>query len=187
MVIFSGQSKKLPKLFPEAQIYAPLSSRLGGAPLAVMRSSLLGHIFTQRREQAVYFVGGVVMDEADAQDAAVLLDAEALGEIQRVEISVPGENAALAEKRCNFRGVVAAQPERQRRAALIKLFLVGNAEDAYPRNCLQLRDQSGEQFGFVSVRGAVGRLQRFAAVLHAGVTMPADGCNVIHGGANPGD
>ena len=68
--------------------------------------------FTQRCEQAVYFVRSVVVNEADAQNTAALLDAEAFGEIQRVEIPIPGENTALAEKRCDFGWMGIAEAER---------------------------------------------------------------------------
>src|SRR5437667_12283596 len=101
------------------------------------------------------------MNEADTQDAPKLLDTEALGEIQRVEISVPGEDSALAKKRGNFRWMMVAQPERQCRAAFVKSFFVGDAEDAHPRNCPQARDQPRQKAGFVRMRCAVRRLQRF--------------------------
>ena len=38
------------------------------------------------------------MNEADAEQSAVLLHAEAFGQIERVVISVPGEDAAITEK-----------------------------------------------------------------------------------------
>ena len=71
---------------------------------AVMRWGRAHHVrgssrrrkLAQGVEEAVDFFGGVVVHEADAQKAAVLLDAEAFGEIQRVVVSVPGEDAAVA-------------------------------------------------------------------------------------------
>src|SRR5258708_29995506 len=102
------------------------------------------------------------MDETDAQDAAVLLDAEAFGEIQRIEIAVPGEDPALAQKRGNFRWMVIAEPERQSRTTLVKSFCVRNAENSHVRNCLQPGDQPGQQCGFVLMRRAIRCLQRFA-------------------------
>src|SRR5438876_318818 len=97
-------------------------------------SSVLLHKVRQGRKQTVHFIGGVVMHEADTQDAPKLLNVEALGEIQRIEIPVPGENAALAKKRGNFRRMMIAQPERQRRAAFAKPLRIGDAEDAHSRN-----------------------------------------------------
>src|SRR5260370_5749637 len=92
------------------------------------------------------------MHKPDSKDAAVLLDAEALGKIQRVEISVPDENAPLSQERRNLCGIVITKAERQRRAALVKAFCVGDAEDAHPRNCLQSLDQPSQQSGFVFMR-----------------------------------
>ena len=59
--------------------------------------------FLQCRKQAIHFFGGVVVDQADAQEAAFLFDAETFGEIERVVVAVPGEDAAVAEKCSRFR------------------------------------------------------------------------------------
>src|SRR5258708_10703128 len=90
----------------------------------------------QSREQPVHFFAGVVMHQADSQDTTVLLDAKALGEIQCVEISVPGENPARAKESSDFRRMVVPQAERQRGAALVQAFRIRDAEDAHPRNGL---------------------------------------------------
>src|SRR5215467_14423180 len=55
--------------------------------------------FAESGEEAIHFGGGVVMDQADAKNAAVRFDAETLGEVERVEVAVPGEDAAITEKR----------------------------------------------------------------------------------------
>src|SRR5438876_7781177 len=112
-------------------------------------SSVLLHKVRQGRKQTVHFIGGVVMHEADTQDAPKLLDVEALGEIQRIEIPVPGEYSALTEKRRDFRWMMVAQPERQRRAAFVKSMRIGDAEDAHARNGPQSRDQLGKYSRFV--------------------------------------
>ena len=65
----------------------------------------------QRCQESFHFFSGVVVHQPNAQDAAFLLDTEALGQIQGVEISVPGENSAVTEKRCDFGWMVIAQPE----------------------------------------------------------------------------
>ena len=116
----------------------------------------------------------------------MLFHAEALGEIQGVEIPVPGKDAALAEKPRNFRWMVMAQPERQSRAALVKAILLGDAKDVYAWNRLQASDQSGQQICFVGMGCAVCRLQRFAAVPYGRVTMPPQRRNVIHSSADSG-
>src|SRR5207247_7953268 len=99
------------------------------------------------------------MNEADTQEAPNLRDTDALGEIQRVEIPVPGEDSALAKKRGNFRWMMVAQPERQGRAAFVKAFFVGDAEDAHPGKCPQARDPPRQSAGCVRVRCAARRLQ----------------------------
>src|SRR6266478_2549198 len=81
-----------------------LISSLGHFPDVISSGSEL----PKRPEQTIHFVGGVVMHKADAQDTTKLLDAEPLGEIQRVEISVPGENPAVTQKLCYFRWVAIA-------------------------------------------------------------------------------
>ncbi len=48
-------------------------------------------------QQPVDLVGGVVSQQSDAQHAARRLGAQALGQAERVEIAVPGENAAVAQ------------------------------------------------------------------------------------------
>src|SRR5947208_14637346 len=124
------------------------------------------------------------MHEADTQDAPKLLDAEALGKIQCVEIPVPGENSTLTEKGRNLRRMMIAQPERQRRAAFVKSSRISDAEDAHSRNGLQSRDQLRQQSGFVLVCRAVRGLQLFATAFRAGVAVPAQLRNVVHGCAN---
>ena len=52
--------------------------------------------FSQRREQAFHFVHGVVVHQADTQHPAQRFHAQPLRQIQRVIISIPGENPALA-------------------------------------------------------------------------------------------
>ena len=52
------------------------------------------------------------MHQSDTQDAALLLYPEALREIQGIEIAVPSEDSAFAEKSRNFRWMVAAEAER---------------------------------------------------------------------------
>ena len=79
---------------------------------ATAQIRLPGRKLAKRREQPIHFFAGVVVHQANAQDAAVLFDAQALGEIQCVEISVPSENSALAKEGSNFRGMVVVQAER---------------------------------------------------------------------------
>ncbi len=68
--------------------------------------------FTQHTEQTIHFIHGVVVHEADTQEAARLFHVEALGEVESVVVSVPGEEAAVAE----FGG------EGERRVSLILIY-----------------------------------------------------------------
>ena len=65
----------------------------------------------QRCQESFHFFSGVVVHQPNAQDAAFLLDAEPLGQIQGIEVSVPSENSAVAEKRRDFGWMVFTQPE----------------------------------------------------------------------------
>jgi hypothetical protein len=69
-------------------------------------------------EYPVHFLFGVVVDKADAQEAAILFDPEALSEIEGVVVAVPGEDAAFAESLREFRGMMALDPDSEGRAAL---------------------------------------------------------------------
>src|SRR5690348_3194841 len=60
---------------------------------------------TQSLLYASYLFGRVVVNEADTEKAAVLLDFQALGEVKGVVIAVPSEDAQLAEAPGQFCGV----------------------------------------------------------------------------------
>ena len=63
------------------------------------------------------------MDEADAEEAAGLLDAEALGEIEGVVVAVPGEDAAVAQELCDFGGSVIREADGDSGAAVVETLL----------------------------------------------------------------
>src|SRR5689334_17557283 len=88
----------------------------------------------QRREEAIHFLLGVVMDQSDAQQPTAGFDAEAFGQIQCVVIAVPGEDAAFAEEPGDVRGMVISEPHRNRRTALLKSLWIADAEKAQARN-----------------------------------------------------
>ena len=52
-----------------------------GAPDLNAQPILTFHNFSERDEQAIYFFGGVVVDKADAEEAAGFFHVELLGEI----------------------------------------------------------------------------------------------------------
>ena len=93
--------------------------------------------FPEGGEKAVYFFGGIVVDDADAEDAAFLFDAETLGQIERVEISIPGENAAIAQELRDFCGIVVADSKRDCCATLAEKRAIGDAVDLYVRQSFQ--------------------------------------------------
>src|SRR5260370_88436 len=104
------------------------------------------------------------MDEADAEEAAELFDAEALAQVQRVVISVPGENAALTEKLRDFRGMVIADADRHRGAALVETAGIADAEEAKLGNREQAVDQAREQGSFVLMCYAIRGEQSASAI-----------------------
>ncbi len=54
--------------------------------------------FAQRGKQALHLFQRVVVHKTDAQQAALGFDAETFRQVQCVEVAVPSEDAALAEK-----------------------------------------------------------------------------------------
>src|ERR1700690_1905805 len=90
--------------------------------------------FPKRRQQALDFFHRVVVDQADAQHPAESFDTQSFRQIQGVVVAIPGENAPLSKKSRNRRGIVMADAQRKRRAALAKLFRVGDAVDLCSRD-----------------------------------------------------
>src|SRR5258708_28106368 len=127
------------------------------------------------------------MHQADAQEAALPFHSEALAQVQRVVISVPGENATVAEKFRDLRWIVAPNSNRNGRAALVKALGIADTEEAQLRNPQQALDQSSEQCRFVLPRRAIGRQQRAAAILCARLLPPSQFRKVIDRRANPRD
>src|SRR5260370_11465932 len=127
------------------------------------------------------------MDEADAEEAAELFDAEALAQVQRVVISVPGENAALTEKLRDFRGMVIADADRHRGAALVETAGIADAEEAKLGNREQAVDQAREQGSFVLMCYAIRGKQGASAIGCARVVAAAELSEVIDCCANAGD
>src|SRR5260370_2771818 len=127
------------------------------------------------------------MDEADAEEAAELFDAEALAQVQRVVISVPGENAALTEKLRDFRGMVIADADRHRGAALVETAGIADAEEAKLGNGEQAVDQAREQGSFVLMCYAIRGKQSASAIGCDGIVAAAELSEVIDCCANAGD
>ena len=49
----------------------------------------------QRGQQPLYFLDGVVVHEADAEETAEALDIQLFGEVQGVVVSIPGKELSL--------------------------------------------------------------------------------------------
>src|ERR1051326_77510 len=106
------------------------------------RNSLRQRKSVQGRKQALHFFGSVVMHEADAEDAAGFFDAQTFGQVQRVEVSVPGEDSAFTKKSCGIGGSAFGKTERNRRAAFGESVGIGDAKKSQPGN----REQAFDQF-----------------------------------------
>src|SRR5262252_3190512 len=103
-----------------------VASSLGVASSNPALSSC-GHNFPQCREHPLHFLHRVVVDQADAEEAASAFHAELFGDVQSVIITVPGEKGALAEFCCELRRSEAVDAHNHRRAAMIKLLRVADA------------------------------------------------------------
>src|SRR5215467_14760825 len=90
--------------------------------------------FSQRSEQAVHFFRRVVVHQADAQDAALGLNAKTFGKVHGVKVAVPREDSAIAEKFRHCCWIVLAHTQGNRGAAFFKAFRVRDAVDLYSPN-----------------------------------------------------
>ena len=80
------------------------------------------------------------MHEADAENATQLFHAEPFGKIQSVEISVPGEDAAVTEKCCGIGRRAFGQTKRNRGAAVAEMRRIGDTEESQAGNRQQSRN-----------------------------------------------
>src|SRR5579859_103577 len=119
------------------------------------------------------------MNYSDSEKAADGFDAEAFRQVQCVVVAVPSEDAALAEECRHFGGRVIGKPDRNRRATLMKLIWIADAEKLQAWKCEQAWDQTREQGHLVLARRAIGREQCAAAVLCCGIATPAQLGEVI--------
>src|SRR2546423_4875984 len=120
------------------------------------------------------------MHQANAQQPAALLDAEPLGQVQRVIVSVPRENPALAEKCSHFRRRILPKPHGNGRTALPKSLRIPNPEETQSWNLQQALDQLCQQSRFVLMCGPVSRQQRTASMCYGRVATPSQLRNVVY-------
>src|SRR5260370_14636514 len=81
----------------------------------------------QRSEQSLHFLHHVVVHEADAQKSSQALDVQLFGEVQGIVVSVPREEAAVSELRCQLQRRVAFDSDNDRRAAIFEAPRVADA------------------------------------------------------------
>src|SRR6267154_4368515 len=65
-------------------------------------SPLSSNNFAHRRQHSLHFLHRVVVDKPDPQEAAGALHVQLFGDVYRVVVSVPGEEAAIAQLRRQF-------------------------------------------------------------------------------------
>ena len=84
------------------------------------------------------------MHEPDPQKASGLFDVEVLGQVQRVVVPVPGEDAALAEVGRQFERGVMGDADRERGAALVEVRRIVDAINLQTGNLAQARHHAGQ-------------------------------------------
>src|SRR4029077_20945641 len=89
------------------------------------------------------------MKEPDPQEAAVFLDVQLLGDIQRVVVAVPGEKSALAQTSRKLKGSESLNAHRDGRTAVVKSLRIGNPVYLQARNGFHPQQQALAQAALV--------------------------------------
>ena len=92
--------------------------------------SLGGQKLGERSQETVDLGSRVVMDKAHPEYSAQGFDSHSFGEVERVKISVPGEDAAIAQKRGQFGRRALLETEGDGGAAFMEALRIGDAEKA---------------------------------------------------------
>src|SRR5215472_18633996 len=92
--------------------------------------SLGGQKLGERSQEAVHLGSRVVVDQAHPQYSAQEFDSHSFGEVERVKISVPGEDAAIAQKRGQFGRRAFLETEGDGGAAFMEALRISDAEKA---------------------------------------------------------
>src|SRR3954463_4565523 len=82
-------------------------------------------------EQSANFLFGVVVEDTDPKQSALIFDAEPFSQIKRVEISVPREKTFVSELLCDLLRCVVLHANGDSADALIKLLGITYAIDSY--------------------------------------------------------
>jgi len=113
--------------------------------------------FAEGGEEAVDFLGSVVVHEADAEHAALGFDTEAFAEIEGVVVAVPGEDAAFAEERGDGGGMVIADAQGKRGAAFGGALRIRDSVNVHAGDGFQTFDEAPDNSRFVGDRCMIGR------------------------------
>src|SRR5215475_8205117 len=89
-----------------------------------------GQKLGERSQQAVHLGSRVVVDKAHPEYSAQGFDPHSFGEVERVEIPVPGEDAAIAQKCGEFGRRAFLLTEGDGGAAFMEALRIGDAEKA---------------------------------------------------------
>jgi hypothetical protein len=127
------------------------------------------------------------VDDADTKQSTFLFDAKPFGEIERVVVSVPREDAAVAEMLGDVDRLVIGQAERNRGAAIAESLGIADTEKFQTGDGEQTVDELCEQRHFVLARDFVGGEQFAAAILRVRVSAAANLGDVVDGGADSRD
>src|SRR5882762_11723234 len=98
--------------------------------------------FSQRTQQPVHFLYGVVVEEPDAQKPPVLFDVQLFGEVQRVIVAIPREEAACTQLGRQFEWRVSLNAHRDGWTAVIKTLRIADTVELQSRKFSQAVDQA---------------------------------------------
>ncbi len=135
----------------------------------------------QRAEHAIHFLGGVVVDEADAEQAAPGGHAQVLHDPDGVVVAAPGVDALLPQTAGRFLGGQAGHLQGEGGGPLGEASGVGKAVEAHVGHGGHPGQEAGGQGLLVLPDGGVGGGQ----ALPAGAALP-QARQVVDGGGHPG-
>src|SRR5262249_26547352 len=113
----------------------------------------------QYLQQTVNLGTRIVVNEADPQHAAILLHAQPLGEIERIVVTVPGENSLFAQRLGELAWRVPFNSHCDSRRAPVEALRLTDAVERQPRNFQQAFFQLFSQTPLVVTDGAHRREQ----------------------------
>src|SRR6266568_1412720 len=110
-----------------------------------------------------------------------------LGQVERVVVAVPSEEAAVAEFGGEFEGSVACNSYSQSCAAFVEARGVGNAVDLEAGNFEQAGHESMQQAAFVLVDRLVSGFDCGSSGRGFGASVSAQVCKIFHAGGDSRD